>query len=316
MPAIAEGKSGVTLRVEGLTKRFGRITAVDDLTFDVAPGRVTGFLGPNGAGKTTTLRCLLGLVSPTSGSTRIGSQPYRQLVRPTQFVGAALESTNFHPARTARNHLRIQCLGAALPPQRVDESLAVVGLTESARRRVGEFSLGMRQRLALAEALLGDPGVLILDEPANGLDPAGIAWLRGFLRNFAESGRTVLISSHALAEIAATVDDVVIVSRGRLAHSGSLDSLLSTTESHVKIAAPEIDRLAHAVTSAGNSAVVRRTGPNEIEVVGVNAPWVGALAFRENVELHELTEYRTDLEEVFLRLTAEPAPSSPSGATS
>ncbi|WP_433375771.1 ABC transporter ATP-binding protein [Actinoplanes sp. CA-142083] len=208
----------------GLTKRFGAVEAVHDLDFQVAPG-ITAFLGPNGAGKTTTLRILLGLIHPTAGTATIDGKPYAALAHPRRTVGAVLEATGFHPGRTARQHLLVLTTGAGLPAARVGEVLDQVGLADAADRRVGGFSLGMRQRLGLAGALLGDPGVLILDEPANGLDPAGMAWLRGLLRQLADDGRTVLISSHVLAEVAQTVDRAIVISGGRLRYSGPLDGL-------------------------------------------------------------------------------------------
>jgi ABC-2 type transport system ATP-binding protein len=211
-----------TITIDGLGKRFGDVLAVDNLSFEVDRGTVVGFLGPNGAGKTTTLRMLLGLVTPTAGSATIDGQPYRELADPVRHVGAVLEAAGFHPGRSARNHLRVVATAAGLPLERADQVLAQVGLADAARRRVGGFSLGMRQRLGLAAALLGDPQVLILDEPANGLDPEGIRWLRGFLRQLADQGRTVLVSSHVLAEVAQTVDQVVIIARGRLVAQSSL----------------------------------------------------------------------------------------------
>jgi ABC-2 type transport system ATP-binding protein len=213
------------ITIEGLTKRYGDVVAVDGLSFEVDQGTVTGFLGPNGAGKTTTLRMLLGLVTPTAGTARIQGRPYRELAAPLRHVGAVLESSSFHPGRTARNHLRVVSIAAGLPRARADEVLAKVDLDQAADRRVGGFSLGMRQRLALATALLGDPEVVVLDEPANGLDPEGIHWLRGFLRHLADQGRTVLVSSHVLAEVAQTVDQVLIIDHGRLLASGRLDEL-------------------------------------------------------------------------------------------
>jgi len=209
----------------GLTKHFGSVRAVQDLTFDVPSGRVTGFLGPNGAGKTTTLRMALGLVRPTAGEALIGGRRYSELSHPRSAVGALLEATSFHPGRRARDHLRVLAQQTGVPVGRVDEMLELVGLTEAADRRVSGYSLGMRQRLGLASALLGDPGVLVLDEPANGLDPAGIAWLRDLLRTQAEEGRAILVSSHVLSEVAQTVDQVVIVHEGRLRFAGSLDDL-------------------------------------------------------------------------------------------
>jgi ABC-2 type transport system ATP-binding protein len=213
------------ISVRGLTKMFGDIRAVDGLTFEVPVGRVTGFLGPNGAGKTTTLRMLLGLVRPTGGTTLIGGRQYAELAGPRRIVGAVLEATGFHPGRTGRNHLRISAHASGIDAGRVGEVLDLVGLSRDADRRVGGYSLGMRQRLGLAAALLGDPQVLILDEPGNGLDPAGMAWLRGLLRDLAARGHTVLVSSHVLAEIAQTVDQIVIISVGRLRYAGTLDQL-------------------------------------------------------------------------------------------
>jgi ABC-2 type transport system ATP-binding protein len=211
--------------VQALTKRFGAVVAVENLTFSLEAGTVTGFLGPNGAGKTTTLRLLLGLARPTAGEAFVFGRHYRELDSPVNFVGAVLESNDFHPGRSGRDHLRTLALAAEIPQSRVEEVLALVELEPVAGRRVKTYSLGMRQRLGLAAALLGDPELLILDEPANGLDPAGVHWLRGFLRGFAEQGRTVLVSSHILAEVAQTVDQVVIIDRGRLLATGTLADL-------------------------------------------------------------------------------------------
>jgi ABC-2 type transport system ATP-binding protein len=215
--------NGISIR--GLGKRFGPIEAVEDLTFEVPPGQVTGFLGPNGAGKTTTLRMLLGLVAPTAGEALIGGRRYQDLEQPRRVVGAAVEAMAAHPGRRAREHLWVLAGAAGASPERVDEVLDQVGLTDAQHRRVGGFSLGMRQRLGLASALLGDPEYLILDEPANGLDPAGMAWLRGLLRELAAEGRTVLVSSHVLSEVAQTADNVVIINAGRLRYAGPLTDL-------------------------------------------------------------------------------------------
>jgi len=214
-----------TIHVHGLVKRFGPVAAVDGLSFDVQPGTVTGFLGPNGAGKTTTLRMLLGLVNPDAGTATIDGRAYRELTEPLHQVGAVLEASSFHPGRTARAHLRIQALAADADPSRAEDVLDLTGLADAADRRIGGFSLGMRQRLGLATALLADPEVLILDEPANGLDPEGVRWLRGLLRGFAAEGGTVLVSSHQLAEVAQTVDSVVIVDHGRLVAQGPVAEL-------------------------------------------------------------------------------------------
>ena len=214
-----------TIRIQGLTKRYGPVLGVDDLSFEVRPGQVTGFLGPNGSGKTTTLRILLGLATPTAGTATIGGLPYHQLPDPVRQVGAALDSNTFHPGRSAAQHLRIIATVTGLPRRRVDEVLGLTGLADVAGRRVGGFSLGMRQRLSLAGALLGDPGVLVFDEPLNGLDPDGIRWLRGLLRELAAQDRTVFVSSHLLSEVAQTVDEVVVLSRGRLVAQRPLTDL-------------------------------------------------------------------------------------------
>ena len=226
LPVSADaGARDPVVNVNSLTKRYGEVVAVDELTFSLRSGTVTGFLGPNGAGKTTTLRLLLGLAQPTAGEALVFGRRYRDLDDPARRVGAVLESSDFHPGRSGREHLRALALAAEIPASRVEEVLALVELVAAAGRRVKTYSLGMRQRLALAGALLGDPALLVLDEPANGLDPAGVRWLRGFLRRFAEQGRTVLVSSHMLAEAAQTVDQVVIIHRGLRVASGRLDEL-------------------------------------------------------------------------------------------
>jgi ABC-2 type transport system ATP-binding protein len=219
------GARDPVVTVGSLTKRYGDLVAVDDLTFSLNAGTVTGFLGPNGAGKTTTLRLLLGLAEPTAGEALVFGRRYRELDDPARLVGAVLESSDFHPGRSGRDHLHALAIAAEIPPGRIEEVLASVELEAAAGRRVKTYSLGMRQRLGLAAALLGDPELLVLDEPANGLDPAGVHWLRRFLRRFAEQGRTVLVSSHMLAEAAQTVDQVVIIDRGRRVATGRLDEL-------------------------------------------------------------------------------------------
>lgn len=300
MPAL----TGPTLEVESLTKVFRRrITAVQDLSFTVHPGRVTGFLGPNGSGKTTTLRCLLGLVRPTSGRVLIDGRPYAQLPDPMGTVGAALEASGFHPGRTARNHLRVVATAAGVPMGRADEVLEAVGLTEAARRRAVEYSLGMRQRLALATALLGDPGALILDEPANGLDPEGIAWLRGYLRERAAQGGTVLVSSHVLSEVQQTVDDIVIVNRGALVHAGTLADLAGASGTRTVLRSPDADRLLAALHAAGPNVVATAREDGAIVVDGLTAPQAGHAAFTAGCELHELSVEPDALERAFLDLT-------------
>jgi ABC-2 type transport system ATP-binding protein len=298
--------TGLPLSVEGLTKRFGSVLAVDDLSFGVQPGRVTGFLGPNGSGKTTTLRCLLGLVTPSAGRALVGGDTYVHLPRPSAAVGAALEASGFHPGRSARNHLRVVAAQGGVPSARVDVVLQLVGLTDAARRSVGGYSLGMRQRLALAAALLGDPGVLILDEPANGLDPEGIAWLRNFLRALAAEGRTVLVSSHVLSEVRQTVDDVVIISKGVLVHAGTLAELERTASGLVTVRTPDPDALRTAVAAAGGTVADGADGA--LRVAGMSIEQVGHAAFVSGVELHGLAEEGGDLERVFLELTASGNP--------
>ena len=306
--------------VSGLTKRFGQILAVNDLSFTVEPGSVTGFLGPNGAGKTTTMRSLLGLVQPTAGTATIGGQHYAEIKQPLRAVGAVLEASAYHPARTARNHLRIYCAANSLPDRRADEVLDVVGLSGAARRKVRGFSLGMRQRLGLAFALLGEPQVLILDEPANGLDPEGIKWLRGFMRQYADSGHTVLVSSHLLTEVEQVADRVVIVAHGRLVREGTLAELGDGQSSSVLVRSPQADQLAEAVRGlAGASAT--RVGLDELRVSGVDGAAVGHAAFVAGIELHELTTEKSDLEDIFFELTSDgtgpgdPIPVSPTDWT-
>jgi ABC-2 type transport system ATP-binding protein len=296
--------------VRGLTKRFGPVVAADRLDFTVAPGRVTGFLGPNGAGKTTTLRMLLGLVAPTAGTATIGGRRYRDLATPIRQVGAVLEATSFHPARRARAHLAMMAMAAGVEPSRIDAVLDQVGLTGDARRRVGGFSTGMRQRLELAGALLGDPGVLILDEPSNGLDPQGIAWLRGFLRHLAQEGRTVLVSSHLLAEMANTVDDVVILSQGVVRAQGTLASLIAEQTSSMRVRTPEPDRLAAVVHAQGFAP--RRVAADVVVVDGATPEQLGPVLATNQVVVYELVHETEDLEAVFLGLTVpyggSPAP--------
>jgi ABC-2 type transport system ATP-binding protein len=290
------------ITIEGLTKRFGQVVAVDDLSFEVDQGTVVGFLGPNGAGKTTTLRTLLGLVTPTAGSARIDGKPYRELPDPVRHVGAVLEAASFHPGRSARNHLRVIATAAGLPLARADEVLAEVGLTEAARRRVGGFSLGMRQRLGLATALLGDPRVLILDEPANGLDPEGVHWLRGFLRQLADQGRTVLVSSHVLAEIAQTVDQVVIIARGRLVTQSTLAALTARTDQLVRVRTPQAEVLRSLLAAQGIQAEL--DGADRLLAVGTTTETVGKAAAAAGIVIYEMGVERSNLEDVFLQLTS------------
>jgi ABC-2 type transport system ATP-binding protein len=290
------------IEVENLTKRFGSTLAVDDLSFSVAPGTVTGFLGPNGAGKSTTLRAILGLVRPNAGRTAVLGKPYVELRHPFKQVGAILETAEAHPGRSGRNHLRVLATASGVGQSRVDEVLELVGMTEFARRRVKGYSLGMRQRLALAGALLGDPEVLVLDEPANGLDPQGIRWLRDLLRSLAGQGRTVLVSSHVLSEVAQTVDHVVIIHKGRLVRQATMAELGTMTAGLALVRSPDSDRLANLLEKAGIEA--ESIGDGALSVVAPLAR-VGELAAANGVILHELTAQRATLEEVFLELTGD-----------
>jgi ABC-2 type transport system ATP-binding protein len=290
------------IEVEALTKRFGSTVAVDDLTFTVRPGTITGFLGPNGAGKSTTMRAVLGLVHPSSGSTSVLGKSYRELDDPTRRVGALLETFDAHPGRSGRNHLRVLAVAGGIPRSRVDEVLGLVDMGAASKRRVKGYSLGMRQRLGLAAALLGDPEVLVLDEPANGLDPQGIRWLRDFLRSLAAEGRTILISSHVLSEVAQTVDDVVIIHRGKLVRHAAMaevDAMAASTT----VRSPDAERLAGLLAEASVEARVVAG-----DRLAVNAPpeRVGEVAAAHGIVLHELFVERATLEEVFLELTGEP----------
>ena len=290
---------GLALEFSGVTKRFGAITAVSDLSARIDSGVVTGFLGPNGAGKTTSLRILLGLVRATAGSATVGGVPYAGLEHPLQTVGAVLEASSFHPGRTAANHLAVYARAAGIPRSRVDEVLGLVGLADAAGRKVGGFSLGMRQRLGLAYALLGDPGILVLDEPANGLDPEGIKWMRGFLRQLAHEGRTVLTSSHLLAEVQQTVDSLLVISQGRLVFQGGLDELIDPSEYATVVDSPDRAALGAALTQAGVPFEVLRTG---LTVRGWEPVEVGAVAAGAGVALSALHRRGPALEEVFLEL--------------
>jgi ABC-2 type transport system ATP-binding protein len=307
----ASGSSDAVVEVRGVTKRFGRAVAVDDLSFTVRRGLVTAFLGPNGAGKTTTLRVILGLARPDQGIAKILGRPYRLLDDPARRVGALLEVTGFHPGRTARNHLRMLAIEGGVGRDRVDELLEWVGLGEAADRRVGSFSSGMRQRLGLAAALLAEPEVLILDEPGSGLDPEGTRWLREFLRSLAAGGTTVLVSSHVLAEVAQTADEVVIIDRGRRIAQGPIDRLTSAAGTSVVVRSPDADRLAGHLRDAGGD-VTRSTG-TELGVRGLRVEDVGRAAADNGVVLHELRSVEPSLEDVFLALTRA-EDSGPGGA--
>jgi ABC-2 type transport system ATP-binding protein len=288
------------IEVSELSKRFGKTQAVAGLSFRVEPGTITGFLGPNGAGKSTTLRSILGLVHPDGGTTTVLGVPYGRLDRPIHRVGAVLEASEVHPGRSGRNHLRVHALAAGIPRSRVEEVLGLVELTAAAKRRVKGYSLGMRQRLGLAFALLGDPEVLVLDEPANGLDPAGIRWLRDLLRALAAEGRTILVSSHVLAEVAQTVDRVVIIHRGRLVQQATIEEVLAGARGATRVRTPDADRLRTILAAEGASVAATDGGTLAVELPPER---IGELAAANGIVLHELTVERATLEEVFLELT-------------
>jgi ABC-2 type transport system ATP-binding protein len=287
------------IEVEGLSKRFGRTQAVAGLTFRAEPGTITGFLGPNGAGKSTTLRALLGLVHPDEGATKVLGVPYRELDRPLHRVGAVLEASEVHPGRSGRNHLRVQAAAAGIPRGRVEEVLDLVELRAAAGRRVKGYSLGMRQRLGLATALLGDPEVLVLDEPANGLDPAGIRWLRDLLRSLAAEGRTILVSSHVLAEVAQTADRVVIVHRGTLVRQAPIREVLDGAKGLTRVRTPDAEKLRGLLVTAG-ATVAEADGALSADLPPER---IGELAAANGIVLHELVAEGATLEEVFLELT-------------
>jgi ABC-2 type transport system ATP-binding protein len=302
-PMTAERTDVVT--ADHLSKRFGRVFAVDDLSFRLQHGTITGFLGPNGSGKTTTLRMLLGLAKPTQGTPLLFGQSYARIANPACRVGAVLEATDFHPGRSGRDHLLMLAYAADLPASRAGEVLAKVDLADVGGRRVGGYSMGMRQRLGLAAALLGDPELLILDEPANGLDPEGVHWLREFLRGFAAEGKTVFVSSHMLAEVAHTVDDVVIINHGKLVAVSSLADLLARSTRGTHVVAPEAERLHDLLRARGLESRVLDT--HELLVSGATPAEVGEIAGTAGLFLHELSANESNLEDIFLELTAKEA---------
>jgi ABC-2 type transport system ATP-binding protein len=288
---------------ESLTKRFGEVSAVTDLSFALEAGTITGFLGPNGAGKTTTLRMILGLAAPTSGRAVVFGHPYVELPRAALRIGAVLEATDFHPGRSGRDHLRMLGRAVDVPDSRADEVLRLVELGDAGHRRVKEYSLGMRQRLGLAAALLGHPELLILDEPANGLDPEGVRWLRDFLRRMASEGRTVLISSHVLAEVAQTVDRVLIINRGRLVLSSSLAELTAHAGGAVRVRSGDPRRLTEALR---HDALRVTTGTDDALLVqGASSERIGEIAFAAGIAVHELVNDGGVLEDIFLELTSK-----------
>jgi ABC-2 type transport system ATP-binding protein len=303
--------TGQTLVFDGVTKRFGAVAAVSDLDFTVEPGRVTGFLGPNGAGKTTTLRMLLGLVGATSGRATIGGKAYADIPHPMRSVGASLEAA-FHPGRSGRAHLAVVARAAGIPRDRVAAVLEQTGMTPYADRRVGGYSLGMRQRLGLATALLGDPGVLVLDEPINGLDPEGIRWIRSFLRALADEGRTILVSSHLLSEVRQTVDDVVVIAGGKLRFVGALTALEGAASTGSIVDAPDRAALSAALTKAG---LAPQSSPEGL-TVAVEPVEVGRIALAAGVALSALAASGAGLEDEFLALVADPERAAEGGRSS
>ncbi|MEU1985028.1 ABC transporter ATP-binding protein [Nocardia sp. NPDC019395] len=294
------------IEVRGLTKHYGQTVAVQDLTFTVRPGQVTGFLGPNGAGKSTTMRMILGLDRPTAGTALINGKPYAQIRHPLREVGALLDAKWVHPNRSARAHLEWMAASNDLPKARVEEVLRLVGLSEVAGKSAGGFSLGMSQRLGLAGALLGDPNVLLFDEPVNGLDPEGILWIRRFMQRLAAEGRTVLVSSHLLSEMSQTADHLVVIGRGRLISDSTTSEFIErASEASVRVRSPQLDELRSLLTSQGMT--VKQNDDNAegaaLVVNGVTSDAVGALAGEHNITLYELAPQRGSLEEAFMRMT-------------
>jgi len=291
------------ITVQQLTKRFGPVTAVQNLSFTVEPGSVTGFLGPNGAGKTTTLRMILGLIRPTVGAAVVNGVPFSQLGDPARVVGAVLEAQNFHPKRKARNHLLVYAAAIGAPDTRVEHVLQLVGLGEVGERKAGGFSMGMRQRLALATALLGDPQILVLDEPANGLDPEGIAWLRNFMQSFARSGRTVLVSSHLLAEVEQTVDQLIIISRGQTMYNGPLEHLRKSQQTRVLVRPSDPEKMLAALHEANIYNVESMQDGRLAVAGGVPSEQIADLALKAGVSVYGIEEERANLEQLYFSLT-------------
>jgi ABC-2 type transport system ATP-binding protein len=301
------------IEVHDLTKRYGEKVAVDHLSFTVEPGRVTGFLGPNGAGKSTTMRLILGLDHPTSGTATINGRPYRDLPQPLHTVGALLEAKSVHPGRSARNHLLFLAQTQGLPSSRVDEVLGLVGLRDVASKRTGGFSLGMGQRLGIAAALLGNPEVLLLDEPVNGLDPEGVLWIRNLMKQLAAEGRTILVSSHLMNEMAVTADHLIVIGRGKLITESTTEEVIArSTDKSVRVRTPDAERLAGLITAAGGKATPGAATPSEnatgngaplLTVTGMEAARVGEIAASASIVLHELTPVAS-LEDAYMELTS------------
>jgi ABC-2 type transport system ATP-binding protein len=302
--AAGASRAGGLIQVHGLTKQYGSTKAVDNLSFEVRPGIVTGFLGPNGAGKTTTMRCILGLDAPSSGRVTVGGRAYRDLPAPLREVGALIDPGAVHPKRSAYNHLLALAQSNGIPAKRVDEVLGMVGLESVAGKRVGGFSLGMNQRLGIAAALLGDPPVLMFDEPVNGLDPEGIVWVRKFMQSLAAEGRTVFVSSHLMSEMALMADHVVVIGRGQLLRDQTVDEFVETSsEHHVLVRARDLTALSALLSAAGARVIEAEEGG--VEVFGLDARAIGELAATNLIALHELSPQRGSLEEAFMKLTQD-----------
>jgi ABC-2 type transport system ATP-binding protein len=299
---IRDSVQGV-IEAIGLTKRYGDKIAVDNVSFTVRPGRVTGFLGPNGAGKSTTFRCILGLDRPTAGGVTVNGRRYRDIPAPLHEVGGLLEARSVHPGRSARNHLRMLAATHGISRRRVDEVLGLVGIEGVADRRVGSFSLGMGQRLGVATALLGDPEVLLLDEPVNGLDPEGIRWIRQLLRDLAAHGRTIFVSSHLMSEMAQTAEHVIVIGRGRIIADASIERIVAAASgARTLVRSPQRDALAAVIADAGLTATP--VDDDGLDVHGAAPAVIGDLAFAHRIALHELTAQEATLEEAYMRLTA------------
>lgn len=302
MTSVTESNSGVLVEVKNLSKVFSRgkdeVRAVNGITFSAKPGRVTGFLGPNGAGKTTTLRCLLELVEPTEGSATFNGTKYADLTDPAKLVGVSLGFTGIHPGRSAYKHLQVFALAAGIDEKRIEEVLEIVGLTHARNRKAGSFSTGMKQRLSLATALLGDPKVLVLDEPVNGLDPEGIVEVRHLLRNLAAQGRTILLSSHVLSEVEQTVDDVIIIAKGKKVKECTLQELIEEARPVVHVVSPTPEKF----KTFSNEVAI---SGDRVSITDTTLAKVGNFAFTNQIEIHELSEERLDLEQVFLELTGD-----------
>jgi ABC-2 type transport system ATP-binding protein len=291
------------LQIDHLTKRYGSTLAIDDLSFDVKAGVVTGFLGPNGSGKSTTMRIILGLDHPSKGRAIVNGKNYSELKEPLRDVGALLDAKAVHPGRTARNHLRALAASNKIKKSRVDEVLDFVGITSVANKRVGDYSLGMSQRLGIAAALLGDPGILLFDEPVNGLDPEGIRWIRDFFRSLANEGRTVFVSSHLMSEMAVSADQIIVIGRGRFITQGSIDDLTATVNGTVYVRASDIKKLSAAISS--QHGTVHEENDQALTVGDLTSDQIGQIAFNAGITVLELTPQRASLEDVFMDLTAD-----------